>query len=1010
MAAFGASSAAPLTLIVAPAGYGKTTLLAQFAQACDGPVAWLRVGSADTTAERLSSRIASAIPALPSRPGETEPLAVERWLIIDDLHLAGSTAGGAALDQLLSDAPAGLHVLVGSRHIPSLNLFRHELSESVIIDADLLRFRTWEVERLLREVYREPLPGDDVAALCRRIGGWAAGLKLFHLSTHGRPLDERRRAVAALDGRSALSRAYLTRTVLADLPATLRGFMVRTCVFDVLTAQRCDRLLGITDSQPHLERLERHQAFTVSHDGGQTFTYHEVLRAHLLVELTEELGESETRRWHARAAETMVADGALELAARAYARAEDWASVRRLLDRISQDVADHGPGPWWDLLPAWFVAEDPWLALAEGRHRMKNGQLEAALTALRRAETMFSTEPGRARCRAARAAVNVWLPGTPATRTHWTGWLRALTRRDPAVVAAEAESLSDPSAPVVTVTGYLLAGDIKAARAAAWGVDNDDHGVVGITARLLLAACAVARGQPQGVASLAAVAADAERAHLPWLVRIAHAAAVLDGTEAAAREARAVAAECHRLGDRWGACVAAGLALFGESLSGRLDPRHAAALIEPARSLEAGVLIAWAQSMLALATAQAGLPDADLEIRRAESTARTAGVPGARVLALAAAAAAAGASAERLAGTLAVAAQIGLPGELVMAWATGGRSEATGLLGPSTDARLSLWCFGGFRLCLDGQPVEWTGVRPQVRALMRVLALHAGRPVHRDTLIGALWPDAGKSQATHGLHVTLSTLRSFLDGVLPGGGGQLLRRDGDAYLIETGPDRYADVAAFRAAIEAARRTAGRPAEARLAALRVAVQTYSGELLPEDGAAEWVVHERAMMRQQAADAAAALAQAELTAGGAGCCDRATAAAQRCVDVDPFHDNGWRLLITAHQRAGNLAAVARTRRDYATVLATLGVDPAATGGPPALRGDPPGRGGSPPPARGGAQPSRAGEATEDHDAGQGDQSRPKNSTSATATPAVSAGPYADRTVSRTRVTLSASIRKV
>ena len=136
----------------------------------------------------------------------------------------------------MARAPTWLHVLAGGRRMPAFNLSRHELAGVRVLDAERLRFRAWEVEYLLRDVYREPLPPDDAAALARRVGGWAAGLHMFHLSTRDRPLPERRRAVAALDGRSTLTRGYLARTVLAELPADLREFLVRTCVFDVLTA------------------------------------------------------------------------------------------------------------------------------------------------------------------------------------------------------------------------------------------------------------------------------------------------------------------------------------------------------------------------------------------------------------------------------------------------------------------------------------------------------------------------------------------------------------------------------------------------------------------------------------------------------------------------------------------------------------------------------------------------------------------------------------------------------
>lgn len=911
MATLDAAADAPVTLLVAPAGYGKTTLLAQHAHFVTGPVGWLSVAVTDTTADGLTDRLRAALPG--PLPGH---------LIIDDLHLAAEGAAGAALDRLLAEAPPGLRLAIGSRRMPNLNLPRHELAGTVIIDADQLRFRTWEVERLLREVYGEPLPGDDVAALSRRVGGWAAGLKLFHLSTHGRPLAERRRAVAALDGRSALSRAYLARTVLADLPVPLRRFLVRTCVFDVVTAARCDKLLGTTDSQRRLEQLEQRQAFTVSHDGGRTFAYHEVLRANLLAELVEELGEPAAHSWHARAAQIVAGQGATVEAARAYARAEDWPSVRRLLERLGAGAADQGLDPWSDLLPSWFVAEDPWLVLAEGRHRMNHGQLAAAVTALRRAESMFGTEPARSRCRTARAAVTAWQPGAPPSRAHWSGWLRAATRRYPAVVAAEAESLRDPAAPVVIATAHLLAGDGAAARRTLEAAPVDDHTLPGLAARLLLGLLAVTRGDPGGAPALAAVAADAERSHLPWLVRVAHAAVALDGTEAGAKEARAVAEECTRLGDDWGGCVATALELFGAATSGRLEPADAGALLTRARAVDSGVLVAWSQSLLALAAVRAGLPDADLEVRRADSTARSAGVPGARVVALAAGAAAAGGRPEHLAAAYAAAARAGIAADLVTAWA--GAGLAPGLAGAATDARLSLWCFGGFRLCLDGEPVDFSPIRPRVRTLVRILAMHAGRPVHRDTLIGALWPDTPLAQATRGLHVALSSLRGFLDEAVPDGGNRLLRRDGDAYRLALPPDGYADVAAFRDAIVAARRAGA--GQHRLRALRTAVQAYGGELLPEDGPAEWVLTEREALRRQAADAAAALAETELAETAPGTDQiHAAAAAQRCVDIDPCHDTGWRLLITAHRRAGHAAAAARARRAYAAVLTSLGIDP-------------------------------------------------------------------------------------
>lgn len=943
MAALAANPGAP-TLVVAPAGWGKTTLLVQYASAFDGPVGWLRIEPADANPERLAARLRPVAPTDSSRPPTATRAAA--LLVVDDLHLIeGTPAEEMLLERLLELSRNDHKIIIGSRRMPNLNLSRHEMSAIDILDAEQLRFRAWEVERLLREVYHEPLPADDVAALSRRIGGWAAGLQLYHLSTHGRPLAERRRAVAALNGRSALARDYLTRTVLAELPETLRRFLARTCVFDVLTGARCDQLLDGTDSQQLLEELSRRQAFTITHNGGRTFLYHEVLRAHLIANLVDELGEAGARAWHIRAGEILTEEGAVLEAARCYARAEDWATVHRLLDEAGSSVVAEGMDPWCDVLPSWFIAEDPWLVLAEGRHRLTQGQLEAAVATLHRAENMFTAEATRARCRSLRAMASAWLPDTAPWRGHWSGWLRAATRRHPAVVAGEADALPAPIAPLVRALAQLLAGNLTEASRLFASIPDDEPGLPGMVARLFAAAQAVALGETWGAPALAALAAEAEREQLPWLGRMARALVALDGTEPSIKEAVAVAEECGRLGDRWGEFLASALAQLVRSVAGRIDPEEAAQLLARARALDSGVLAAWAQSLVALAVAEARLPDAELEVRRAESTARSAGVPGAWVLALAAGVPTWPGRSGQLTEAYAAAAQAGLPQAVVAGWTqrrsgiepAGWRwSEPLADRGAGPDAPIGVFCFGGFRLCVEGRVLDWSPLRPRARSVARMLAMHAGRAVHRDTLVEALWPDTPPATATRNLHVALSSLRRFLEANLPAGRSDpLLCRDGDAYLLALPEDGYSDVAAFRAALEEARRMPpGREAD-HLAALRVAVANYGGELLPEDGPAEWVVAERETLRRQAADAAALLAQAELDAAGNGA-GRAASLAQRCVEIDPCHDLGWRLLIAAHRRAGNAAAAERARREYAQVLISLGLDPAVSMAEPPLSG--------------------------------------------------------------------------
>lgn len=913
---------APLAIVTGPAGAGKTTLLAQFSAVWEGPVGWWQVESGSTGAAVVRG-LWGAIPGLPKQPaGDLESLlcalprasAGEILVIVDDAHrLAGAGAEGV-LEAVIARAPRRLHMLVAGRRMLDLNLARYELANVCIVDAEQLRFRSWEVEHLLSDVYREPLPPDDAAALSRRVGGWAAGLHMYYLSTRGRPLPERRRAVAALDGRCSRMRAYLARTVLAELPPELRQFLVRTCVFEVLTAARCEDLLGRPGtSQRYLTELDRRQAFTVTPDSGHTYRYHEVLRAHLAASLAEEVGETAARDWHARAGTLLAADGAYVAAARAFARAEDWASVQRLLALIGTDVDDEGIEPWRDVLPAWLVAEDPWLMAAEGRHLLSRGRLTAAIDCLRSAEEHFTDERALSRCRSTRRLAAIWLPGSPVPGPpHYSSRLREATRSHPALVAGTA---SDP--PLVPAIAHLLAGDIAEVRRTLPADLPDDTGVVGLAGRLVRSCLNLAAGSPHGRHRLVRIAIDSERAGLPWLGRVARAAGALDGSAESAATTRKVVRECDNDGDHWGAAMAQGILCIARSLAPTTEPTDvddALDLVRRCRQLDAGVLDAWAAALLALAAAAAGLPDAELEAQRAESIARSAGVPGARA---AAQAALVRCAVTRL-DTACLAAECGLPATVTARWAG---ITAPVLVQVVEPAPVEVWCFGGFRMRRGGRPVEWSTVKPRTRTALRLLAMHAGRPVHREIMIDALWPGLPRVAATRNLHVALSSLRTFLEPGNPRGQCGLLVRDGDAYGLALPPGGYSDVAEFASALDAARRARLRGDRAGMVqALRTAFLAYGGELLPEDGPAEWVVRAREVLRHRAAEAAVDLSTAALASGDV---PEAVAAAERCVEIDRYCDSGWRLLADGYDLLGKPAAAARARRGYADVLASLEV---------------------------------------------------------------------------------------
>ena len=941
-----------LGLVDAPPGAGKTTLMAQWAGTLDLPVAWYRADPHDAASSRLVEQLATVL----GRAGGAEQeyagvaagrhhdgaealaLALEQrappmLLVVDDLHVLAGSAAEAALERFVLLAPPQLLVLLGTRWTPTFNLAHTEFPAPVTVTGDDLRFRSWEVEELFRDMYRSPLRPDDAAALVRHTEGWAAAIRLFHLSTLGRSPAERRRAIAGLSGRCRYAGTYLSAQVLAGLPESLRGFLRRTSVFEVLTGARCDSLLGHRGGQEALVELERRRTLTSSEDGGATFRSHRVLRHHLETALYEELGQAETRAWYRRAADVLEAEGDDAEALRARCRADDWDGTQRLLRDAGPRLAGTRAYGWTDHLPRWLAEQHPWVTLTEARALLADGRLEAAVRAGRDAEAQFTDPLGHELSRDVVRSAEIWLPGRGRPTTRWDDLLRQATRRDPAAVAEEAHSAGAPPASLVEGVARLLAGDYRRGEAVLrrCGDDLATDGAPALAARMAIASlAALVEPGPQTASALDTVHLEAERRGLTWLARVSGGVvAARGGTVRDTALAGAVVADCDERGDPWGAALVAAASALARLRGG--DPSAAAleALAGRFRALDAGVLEAWARAGHALAAVWAELPEAEVEARAAESVARAAAVEGARAIAYAALARTADHDeAELLELAASTAHNTGLE---CHPW------RWLGVQGPTRPApavevpaqrrreprtpRVHVVCFGRFGLTVEHAEPDLTAVRPRARAALRLLALHAGAPVHRELLAAALWTDLDPAAAMHNLQVAVSSLRGALEPGRRGRDSRLLVRDGEAYVLVLGEGSDADLHAFdRAVDEAARhRVAGREGAA-ITALQRAVDLYRGDVLPEDGPAEWITGPRDRYRLRAAEAAATLAELQL---GRGDTAAAAAAARRSVHLEYWRDASWRILIEAYRRNGDVAAAKRARRAYGDMLASLDV---------------------------------------------------------------------------------------
>ena len=904
-------------LVLAPAGHGKTTLLGQFASQFSGSVAWYRMDPGDRDPAELIARIGrvllklgTAAPESVSEKGFTSfdqlsaaldgiPPTPDALLILDDFHVIAGTESESRLVELITMAPPALRVLLGARRSGGLDVEALRIYGGVrVMDADDLRFRSWEVEALFREVYRRPLLPEDAATLTRRTEGWAAGLAMFQLLTEGRAPAQRRQALADLARGSRLVRSYLVREVLGDLPPALRQFLRRTSALGVLTGELCDQLLETTGSQRVLEELEQRRLFTTTQDDGQQFSYHQVLLDHLELELTEQLGPAATREWYARAAGLLLGAGEVPAAFRAYARAEDWTSVEQLLHVRGAEVVATPLGPVENLLPVGLHSQDPWLLLARARRLVTQGALAEAVTTFKLARSVAEDSVLAARCLEEARAAAVWLPGAAGPSRGWPGIVRAATQRSPRSVLSDALALPGASGRLAAGVVCLLAGDLDSAfrlleqAAAHPEADPDVVAMACCAIRLLGLLRGPGADRDADDLDLESVILEAEAGSRAWLVRTAQ--ALLNG------RTDPVGPDIDR--DPWGRALAA--------LIDGVARRSPGSLAEAAGGFEAlgaPVPAQWASS-LGEAVRQAG--------RRPPGPGEPA-EDGSRFFTP---------ETDRRARALGLRDALGV----IQHWALSDRpapSAVPSVAAPTSSApTVECRLFGGLEILVAGQPLDLRVVRPRARSTLRLLALRAGDLVHRDALAAGLWPDLDLDSALRGLQVAVSSLRSLLEPAAPPGGSgrarsSLLIRVGQNYGLSLPAGCRTDVQEFEHQLGRARaaRVDGDSA-AEQSRLDAALLLYRGDLLPEEGAAEWALAERERLRLAAAGAAEALARRLVDVGEV---TEAIDAVRTCLRLEPYRDNAWRLLIELHTSAGNLAAAEAARLEHGEVLAELGL---------------------------------------------------------------------------------------
>jgi LuxR family transcriptional regulator, maltose regulon positive regulatory protein len=402
-----------LVLACAPAGYGKTVLLADWARRGECPVAWLSLDAGDNDPARFWRHAVAALDQ--ARPGIGERVAPllglpapssfqglvtalindlageQALLLLDDYHLIGSQQVHESLAFLLEHRPAGLRVGLASRSDPPLPLprlrARGQLTE--IRQAEL-RFTSAEAWELLQQA-ASGLPEASAAALAARTEGWAAGLQLAALSLRGH--HDAVAFVAAFTGSHRYILDYLAEEVLEQQDAQLRTFLLETSVLERLSGPLCDAVTGREGSQALLEAAERAGLFLIPLDEVRGWWRYHHLFADLLQARLRQGQPGKPRGLHRAAAAWCDAQGLADETIRYALAAGDAAWAARLIERHYDAIFLRGESAtiqgWISALPAELAQSRPRLLLAQAWMALVGGDVEAAGAPLDAAERAF---------------------------------------------------------------------------------------------------------------------------------------------------------------------------------------------------------------------------------------------------------------------------------------------------------------------------------------------------------------------------------------------------------------------------------------------------------------------------------------------------------------------------------------------------------------------------------------------------------------------------------------------
>jgi len=398
-----------LTLVAAPAGWGKSTAIAEWSSAeietrpfgfvrlgpeeNDPAMFWAYVtasigqvigGSPDPAAQAAvltpgTDPTRSVVPNLINRLHELDQPVV---LVLDDYHTVTNPDVHRSVSYFVDNAPRCLHVVISTRSDPPLPLAGYRAAGTISeVRVEQLQMSSNETQRFLEQRFDIDLSVEEAGVVCDRTEGWPAGIQLAGLSLVGEP--DRSAFLASFAGDDRNIADYLATEVLRRLPEPLRQFLLKTSMLDEFDADVCNYLLEAVDSAAILDQIERGNLFLVGLDSrGTWYRYHHLFRDWLRHEHRATSEPDAILLLHQRAARWMLANGFPERAVGHLIEAGDVDQAAQLMS----DEAAAKPGGelvsiyrWIDDIPDEQIERHPALALARVAPAFAAGDREAAL-------------------------------------------------------------------------------------------------------------------------------------------------------------------------------------------------------------------------------------------------------------------------------------------------------------------------------------------------------------------------------------------------------------------------------------------------------------------------------------------------------------------------------------------------------------------------------------------------------------------------------------------------------